>query len=153
MLKLWERKAEGEGKGKTHQPGVNGDKGGGVGVWGEWGEWAQPQRDESAWRASDQGHLHKAQLPQAAHLQGLHRFPATLLHKRCVSAQTHTRGVETAEAERRLEGEVVSAHHWLAIVSGTHRFPDPCSNNWPGRPPVCMCAGILLALSPTLMEN
>lgn len=29
MLKLWERKAEGEGKGKTHPPGVNGDKGGG----------------------------------------------------------------------------------------------------------------------------
>lgn len=48
-----------------------------------------------------------------------------------------------AEVERRLEGELVSAHHWLAIVSSTHRFPDPCSNNWPGRPPVCMCAGIL----------
>lgn len=54
----------------------------------------QPQLDEPAWRASGRGHLHKAEPPEAAHLQGLARFPATLLHKRCVSAQTHTREVE-----------------------------------------------------------
>lgn len=61
----------------------------------------QPQLDESAWRASGRGHLHKAELPEAAHLQGLDRFPATLL----LCYTTHTRGVcqfkHTQWAEKR----------------------------------------------------